>query len=549
MRAVRLFIKHILRYRSRDFILLVAVSLLDALVVFSIPLIISELTKPGTAPADLLAAAQYVTLLFGGSIVLQWCLRRWAEALGPMFTNYLRIVYFRRLAELPLLSYQRRHSGYYLGLISTVAGSLGSMTVEFIWNNCRIAVYLSMFFLVSARESAGLALYNLAFVALFMLVSVPLARRITGYAKNLNRSGATLTGAFTDFGSNMLSVRKLGVIEFVTQRLDGAAAGNNAAIRDMQRFHANRWALLHTIYGGAFVGTIAYLIYGVDDGSVPPSTLILFIATFQMVRQNIERLSEVFRQLFELDAQAQEIEDELRDVPVSRFHAADREWKTLQARNIRFSYPGSAIEISIPFFELGRGRIVGVRGISGEGKTTLLNLLSGLLTPASGTLTLDSEQGRDVVESFMRARSVLISQEVELFNLSLRENLALGMPVSDDELKALLCKVNLGVWLDTLPDGLDTLVGEKGVRLSSGQKQRINLLRGILLDRDVYLLDEPTSHLDAQTEEHVAELIERRLRGKSVVIVTHKDRLFRMCDQVYTMEGHCLSAVGDGRNR
>ena len=100
--------------------------------------------------------------------------------------------------------------------------------------------------------------------------------------------------------------------------------------------------------------------------------------------------------------------------------------------------------------------------------------------------------------------------------------------------------LDLLAWVDHLELGLETIVGEKGVRLSAGQKQRVKLIRGLLLERDIYLLDEPTSHLDTATEQKVIDFLRHRLEGKTAVIVTHRPGLQQLCDQSYTFKNHSL---------
>jgi ABC-type bacteriocin/lantibiotic exporter with double-glycine peptidase domain len=137
----------------------------------------------------------------------------------------------------------------------------------------------------------------------------------------------------------------------------------------------------------------------------------------------------------------------------------------------------------------------------------------------------------------------LVSQEVELFNLSLRENLTLGRQTSDIEITALLSKLDLRDLLEALPEGLDTLVGEKGLRLSAGQKQRINIARALLLKRQVLLLDEPTSHLDHGSEDRVIECLSQIDPSITLIIVSHRPALRSLCTRTYEFREGTLYAI------
>ena len=143
--------------------------------------------------------------------------------------------------------------------------------------------------------------------------------------------------------------------------------------------------------------------------------------------------------------------------------------------------------------------------------------------------------------SFWGEKVALVNQEIELFNLSLRENLILNKSISDKKLLEYLAEVDLLEWCKGLKDGLNTMVGEKGLRLSAGQKQRINLLRGLLLDREIIVLDEPTSHLDAKTEKLVVRFLKDNLKGRTVIIVTHRPEILKMANRKYEISKHVMA--------
>lgn len=133
-----------------------------------------------------------------------------------------------------------------------------------------------------------------------------------------------------------------------------------------------------------------------------------------------------------------------------------------------------------------------------------------------------------------------ISQEIDLFDLTIRENLCLGKDIDDDTLIMYLKEAGLEEWIYKLEDGLDTIVGEKGLKLSVGQKQRLNIIRGILLDKEIYVLDEPTSNLDKETERLIINLIKKYLEDKTVIIVTHRDEIKNICNRHYKVKNNIM---------
>ena len=133
--------------------------------------------------------------------------------------------------------------------------------------------------------------------------------------------------------------------------------------------------------------------------------------------------------------------------------------------------------------------------------------------------------------------------KVHLFDLSIRDNLCLGKEILDERVLKLIKEAGLIGWYNELPQGLDTMVGERGIKLSTGQKQRLNLIRGILIDKDLYFFDEPTSNLDAISEEKIINMIEKYLKDKTYVIVTHRPKLKELCNRHNVFENHMVKEV------
>ena len=215
-----------------------------------------------------------------------------------------------------------------------------------------------------------------------------------------------------------------------------------------------------------------------------------------------------------------------------------KDFKEIKLQNVVFSYTKDSAKIKIPEFILKRGEKISIMGEYGQGKTTIMNILAGLYPLANGNLFINNKDIKNT-----RLDLVFVSQEVDLFDLSIRDNLCLGKNISDERILELINEAGLIGWYNELPQGLDTMVGEQGIKLSAGQKQRLNLIRGILIDKDLYFFDEPTSNLDALSEEKITNMIEKYLKDKTYVIVTHRPRLKDLCNKHYVFENHMMKEV------
>ena len=182
------------------------------------------------------------------------------------------------------------------------------------------------------------------------------------------------------------------------------------------------------------------------------------------------------------------------------------------------------------------GRKVALVGPSGAGKTTIVNLLLRFVDPCGGRVTIDGRDIRDYRQADVRATFAVAGQNAHLFDASIRANLLLARPgAADSEVAAALARARLADWVASLPDGVDTIVGEEGTRLSGGQRQRLVLARALLADAPVLVLDEPTAHLDAATAERLIADVLDASAERSVLLITHRPEGLDRMDEVVAL--------------
>lgn len=180
---------------------------------------------------------------------------------------------------------------------------------------------------------------------------------------------------------------------------------------------------------------------------------------------------------------------------------------------------------------------IGILGGSGSGKSTLLKLLAGLYTVKEGHCEVAGETTPDR----MRKKVAMVMQTPGLFPLSIRENITCGHPIPEEKVWEAVRAAQLEEWVRELPDGLDSLVGERGGNISGGQAQRIAIARAIAKDAPVVLLDEPTSALDGETADALLRAMERLTEGKTVIHVTHREETIQTYDRILVLkEGKLL---------
>ena len=212
---------------------------------------------------------------------------------------------------------------------------------------------------------------------------------------------------------------------------------------------------------------------------------------------------------------------------------------TVALEGVRARYaPGEPPALDGFTLKLDPGRRIALVGPSGAGKTTVTNLLLRFLDPERGRVTLAGSDLRAYRQEDVRSAIAVAGQDAHLFSTTIRDNVRLARPgASDQELEQALDAARIGDWVRSLPDGLDTLVGEQGRELSGGQRQRIALARALLADAPVLVLDEPTAHLDEPTAERLLEDILSASGERSVLLITHRPEGLDLVDEVVVLEG------------
>jgi len=206
-------------------------------------------------------------------------------------------------------------------------------------------------------------------------------------------------------------------------------------------------------------------------------------------------------------------------------------------RDVSFAYPGSDQMILKGLtFSIAKGERVAITGRSGVGKTTVLKLMLGMLHPASGNVLFSDIPVKDIRPDSLHRHFGFVMQENILFNASIKANLLCAKPdATDDELSAACRKSFIIDLIQSLPDGMDTVIGERGIKLSGGQKQRIVLARQFLRDVSVFIFDEATSALDQYSESMVQDAIESIGQDKTIIVVAHRKSSLALCDRVIAL--------------
>ena len=289
--------------------------------------------------------------------------------------------------------------------------------------------------------------------------------------------------------------------------------------------------------------------YNVVTGAISAGSLIAFLIYAINLSNPVKRLSQVYGNIQKAMAAGDRVFEILDTEPQVKEKPNAIALPELSGQvefdHVSFSYDGEKPALTDVSITVPAGRVVAIVGPSGAGKTTIANLLPRFYDVTAGALRIDGIDVRDVTFNSLREQVGLVPQETMLFNATIRDNILYGrLDGTEEEVYAAAKAANALEFIEKLPHGFDTLVGERGSSLSGGQRQRIAIARAILKNPKILILDEATSALDTESEKLVQEALERLMKGRTAFVIAHRLSTIKNADQIIVLRQGHIEEVG-----
>jgi ATP-binding cassette subfamily B protein len=285
------------------------------------------------------------------------------------------------------------------------------------------------------------------------------------------------------------------------------------------------------------------------EGTLLPGSLILFIwylGKMYKPMQELSKMTDAYSKAavgYERIREVLDIQRDVQDMPGAR--GAPNFRGKIEFENVSFSYGENSATLTDVSFKIEPGQVAALVGPTGAGKTTIINLVPRFYDPSGGMVRIDGQDIRRFKQKSLREQISFVLQDTLLFHGPIWQNIAYGKPdASREEILRAAELANASEFIEKMPEGYDTLVGERGVTLSGGQRQRIAIARAIIRNTPILILDEPSSGLDAASEHLVFEALDRLMEGKTCIIVAHRLSTIRRADVIFVVENGAIAERG-----
>jgi len=462
----------------------------------------------------------------------------------------VQIALFSRLMRADLAYFHAHPSGTLVARFTSDAALLRNATANVLAGIGKDALTVVFLVAVMFYQDWLLALVSFFVFPLAIRPIVAIGRRIRPVTANAQAEIGEFTTLLSQNFQGARHVKAYGMEQYEERRAASLIERLFALIDRGTRTRSRASPIMEALGGTAIAVVILYGGHQVISGARTPGALFSFITALLLAYQPLKSLANLNATLQEGLAAAQrifevlDVEPAIRDLPGARpLRVTGGE---IRFNNVRFGYvPGipviDSLSLTIP-----AGHTVALVGPSGAGKSTILNLLPRFYDIEQGSITIDGQEVRRVTIASLRGAIALVTQEVSLFDDTVRANIAYGrFGASDEDIEAAARAASADEFIRALPQGYDTPVGEHGVKLSGGQRQRLSIARALLKNAPILLLDEATSSLDTESERQVQNALRTLMQGRTTLVIAHRLSTVIEADIIHVVDAGRIVESGD----
>ncbi len=462
--------------------------------------------------------------------------------LGAQVSLDAEFAAMKHLMRLDISWHEKESAGGKFKRIERGGNSMDKVLRIWVIDVIDIVVSLVGVLLVMLKIDTGIGIALGVFLVTYYFFARFYRNRGTVFIKIANEKEERRSGMLFEAINNVRSVKVMSMDGKILQRIAENAADLFATVKE-RIFWMRGGNSIRNFYAQMFrVGTMLFIAWGILEGQYGIGFLVLFNSYFGTLWQAISKLTDVsddfaiarhaVARMQDMLAVPVTIDDETGKVPFPR------DWQEISLKNISFSYNNKPVLRNVSF-TVKRGEKIGVVGLSGAGKSTLFKLLLKEHESYKGTIAFDDVPLKGISKKDYFNYVAVVLQETELFNASLKDNITITNQKQEKNkafFEKALATSHVKDFMPKLPKGVSTVIGEKGVKLSGGEKQRVGIARAIFKDPQLFLLDEATSHLDIESEEKIQDSLHAFFGGVTAIVIAHRLTTIKEMDRILVIE-------------
>ncbi|MBD1396912.1 ATP-binding cassette domain-containing protein [Pontibacter sp. JH31] len=542
-RGIRIF-SYVLPYKFK-FLIGLGFLVLSSLTFMIFPYLVGKLfNEAENEMINMYALGLLAVILFQG-IFSFFRVYFFAQVSENAVANIRRDLY-SKFVQLPISFYEKRRVGEITSRITTdvaqVQDAMSITLAELFRQVTTLIVGVALIMWISIK----LSLFMLATFPVLVILAMIFGRRIKKLSKKTQDELANTNVIVEETLQAINTVKAFTNEMFEVARYRTTLA---KAVRTAIATANYRGAFITFIIVGLFGGIILVIWYGatlVANGEIERDSFVSFVLYTVFIGASVGGLGDLYGKIQSALGATERIQEILAESeePTDKSQRPLSEIKRVHGdisyNQVAFSYPTRPdIQVLRDInFTIRSGEKIALVGPSGAGKSTIVQLLLRFYDVSNGSITVDGQDIRDMNLTELRANVGIVPQEVLLFGGSIRENIAYGRPeATEDEIIMAARKANAYDFISTFPEGLDTLVGERGIKLSGGQRQRVAIARAILKNPAILVLDEATSSLDSESEHLVQQAMDELMKNRTTIVIAHRLATIRKVDKILVIDG------------
>jgi ABC-type multidrug transport system fused ATPase/permease subunit len=530
---------HFFRIHKGEFIFYTSLLIISLLLGLIPPIILARVIDLFISNSMTINIFYAYLTAFGGVLIMDTILRHIGKYYFSLFANkvqkHAKVESFEKVMQGDLVWHDKDNTGNKIQKITEGEGSLGKFMDFYINRGLNIVVNILGVIIIFAFFSLKYSALAVLFIVSYLFFEYRLNRRIAEKTLDINLAKEKSMGKVVEFSSNITTIKSLGIESSSHKQIKMQEEKLFEAKNKRKKASSQKWATVQIISSLFSVIFIFFVGSDILKGILSIGVIVIYMNYLSKLQNSLNIISSDATHFIDMKYGIFRMMEIYRSIPENDTGKEKlKNWNRIIIKDLSFKYKNEKVLENLNL-EINRGEKIGIVGGSGSGKSTLFKLLLKLYSPQNGDIMFDNRSIKNIEKESLIKKISVVPQETELFNLTLKENITISSlkKMNHNQYKKALYISKLNKVVDKLKNKDMSMIGEKGIRLSGGEKQRLGIARALYKGSEIIILDESTSNLDYETERKILESFNKNLRDKTIIFSAHRLTTLKNMDKIF----------------